>query len=221
MESEKEMEQVEQAQAKEGEAALDPVQIALVEALIFAATEPIGFEELAAVAQIEIGELHAIMEVLTTKYIGESSGIELVRVASKFQFRTKAPFAPFIREMRAGMPRKLTGAALETLAIVAYRQPIVRSDIERIRGVDATPTLNTLIERNLIKIVGHQSTVGQPALFGTTDEFLKLFGLNSLAELPTLKDLRELETMPADPISNDHEGEQPADTIEAQQPVLS
>ncbi len=82
---------------------------------------------------------------------------------------------------------------METLAIVAYRQPIVRSDVEKIRGVDATPTLKTLIDRGFIKIVGHQETIGQPALYGTTQQFLEVFGLSSLAELPTLRDLQQLE----------------------------
>jgi segregation and condensation protein B len=101
----------------------------------------------------------------------------------------------------------LSAAALETLAIVAYRQPIVRSDVEKIRGVDCTPTIKTLLERGLIKILGHQASVGQPALYGTTEEFLKLFGLNSLSELPTLRDLQELER---DPGESEEVDEEPA-----------
>ena len=76
---------------------------------------------------------------------------------------------------------------------MAYRQPIVKSDIEKLRGVDATPTLKTLLERNLIRIAGHLPTVGQPALYGTGEEFLKVFGISSLSELPTLRDLKDLE----------------------------
>ena len=132
------------------------------------------------------------------KFEHEESGIELVCIAGKYQFRTRGKFGSFIREMRAGRPRRLSGQALETLAIVAYRQPIVKADVEKIRGVDATPTIKTLLERKLIKIVGHQASVGQPALFGTTEEFLKLFGLSSLTELPSLRDIKELESDPGE-----------------------
>ena len=92
----------------------------------------------------------------------------------------------------------MSGPALETLAVIAYRQPIVRSDMEKIRGVDVTPTLKTLLDRRLIRIVGHQETVGQPALYGTTDDFLKVFGLSSLSQLPTLRDLKELDSDPGE-----------------------
>jgi segregation and condensation protein B len=132
------------------------------------------------------------------KYTGGSNGFELLKVADKYQFRTRAIFAPYIRELKAERPRRLSAAALETLAVVAYRQPVVKSDIERIRGVDVTPTLKTLLERALVKIVGHQPTAGQPALYGTTEEFLRLFSLNSLAQLPSLRDLREFERDPGE-----------------------
>ena len=103
---------------------------------------------------------------------------------------------PYLTALRAAKPKKLSTQALETLAIVAYRQPIVKSDVEVIRGVDATPTIKTLLDRKLIKIVGYQDSVGHPALYGTTERFLELFGLESLRELPNL---RELEAIEGDP----------------------
>lgn len=172
--------------------------IGICEALLFASVEPLGLERIVEVTQYsETQVLHAL-EKIKLRCAGPDYGFELTDVANGFQLRTKAQFAGFIRELKAGLPRRLTAQALETLAIVAYRQPIVKSDIEKLRGVDATPTIKTLLERNLIKIVGHQESVGQPALYGTTDEFLKIFGLKSTKDLPNLRDLRELERDPGE-----------------------
>lgn len=170
----------------------------LIEALLFASGEPLSGDKLCEVARCEESELQAVLGTLTERYRTSDSGYELVQVAGKYQLRTKAQFADFIRELRASRPRRLSNAALETLAIIAYRQPIVKSDVEKIRGVDVTPTLKTLLERSLVKILGHQNSVGQPSLFGTTEEFLKLFGLDSLRQLPTLRDIRDLERDPGE-----------------------
>jgi segregation and condensation protein B len=183
---------------------------ALIEALIFANGEPVSSTQLSEIAGITEEEVAQSVSIIQTKFERPDAGIELVEVAGKFQFRTKALFAPFLQQLKSDRPRKLSPPALETLAIIAYRQPIVKSDVEKLRGVDATPTLKTLLERGLIKIVGHQSTVGQPALYGTTDEFLALFGLSSLGELPTLRDLKELESDPG-------EVEYPEDQASAQE----
>ena len=172
--------------------------IALVEALIFAAGAPVNSEDLARISNLSAAEVEAGVTALKARYEGSAFGFELVAIAGGYQFRTKSPYANYVRELKADKPKRLTTAALETLAVIAYRQPVVRSDIEKIRGVDVSPTIKTLLERNLIRIVGHQSSVGQPALFGTTDEFLKVFGLNSLGELPTLRDLNEIEREPGE-----------------------
>lgn len=174
-------------------------QAALVEAIVFAAQEPIAASRIKEIAGIESkSQVLDLLEAIEMKFEHEESGIELCCIGGKYQFRTKGRFGSFIREMRAGRPRRLSGQALETLSIIAYRQPIVKSDIEKIRGVDATPTLKTLVERKLIKILGHQASVGQPALYGTTDNFLKLFGMASLAELPSLRDVKELMEDPGE-----------------------
>ncbi|MDC0358645.1 SMC-Scp complex subunit ScpB [Oligoflexia bacterium] len=170
----------------------------LVEALVFAHNEPIGVARIKQVTGLVEKEVRDILESIMMKFELEDCGFELVSVAGKYQFRTKSVYAPYVRKLKAGLPRKLSAAALETLAIVAYRQPIVKSDIEKIRGVDATPTLKTLLERGLIRIVGHRASVGQPALYGSTDEFLKIFGLQALSELPTLRDLKELDADPGE-----------------------
>ncbi|MCB0310490.1 MAG: SMC-Scp complex subunit ScpB [Bdellovibrionales bacterium] len=165
----------------------------LLEALIFVHGEPLSIElmvEVTGIAQEEISEL---LEELAAQHKERGSGFLLEKVAGKYQFRSVPEFSVFMQHLKTGGPRRLSIAALETLAIIAYRQPVVKSDIEKLRGVDATPTLRTLLDRNLIRIVGHQASVGQPALYGTTEEFLKIFGMNSLDELPSQRDLAELE----------------------------
>jgi segregation and condensation protein B len=179
------------------------VSVGLVEAILFASPEPLALERIAHVAGGSEDEVAPILERIRARGDSEESGVELVQVAGKFQLRTKRCFAARLALLREEQPRRLSGAALETLAIVAYRQPIVRSDIEKIRGVDCTPTLKTLLDRGVIKIVGHQASVGQPALYGTTEEFLTLFGLNSLSELPTLRDLQEFDADPGETESNE------------------
>ncbi|MCB0335808.1 MAG: SMC-Scp complex subunit ScpB [Bdellovibrionales bacterium] len=172
--------------------------VAAVEAVLFAFGEPMPTSRLCDATGLSPEIIKNALETLEMKYETEESGIELVHVGSKVQIRTKAQFAPCIRKLKAGKPKKLTPAALETLAVIAYRQPVVRSDIEKIRGVDPSPTIKTLLERKLVKIVGHQATIGQPALYGTTDDFMKLFGLSSLTELPSLRDIREYEEEPGE-----------------------
>lgn len=180
-------------------------RVALVEALLFASPEPIWPARLAEICQATEDEVNVAIKDLAARYAQTGAGFEIITVADKVQLRTRALFAPYIRLMRAGRPRRLSNAALETLAVIAYRQPVVKSDIEKIRGVDVTPTLKTLLERGVVRIVGHQPSVGQPALYGTTDEFLKLFGLGSLGELPTLRDIKELERDPGETAVEDEE----------------
>jgi len=168
-------------------------KLGLVQALIFAHGEPLGLDTIQSITGIDLDELKALVAEIQLKIREEFSGLELVEIGSKFQYRTRKEFSFFLRQLKAARPRKLSPQSLEALAIVAYRQPIVKSDIETLRGVDCTPVLATLLDRNLIKIVGHQASVGNPALYGTTDDFLKLFGLKSLSELPTLRDLKELD----------------------------
>jgi segregation and condensation protein B len=170
----------------------------LIESLLFAYGDPLSSKRLSEISKVDEAIVDDILLELLEESKSPMSGVELVRVAEKYQYRTKARFASAIRELKAGKPKRLSGAALETLAVIAYRQPVVKSDIEKIRGVDVAPTLKTLLERSLVKIIGHQPTVGQPALYGTTDEFLKIFSLNSLSELPSLRDVAEFNFEPGE-----------------------
>ena len=171
---------------------------AIIEAVIFANGSPIDEEKIGAVTGFSENDIAEAILALKNKYSEQTGGIELIRIGDSYQFRTRPQFSGILQKLKEEKPKRLSSAALETLAVIAYRQPIIKSDIEGIRGVDATPTVKTLIERNLIKIVGHQSTVGNPALYATTDEFLKLFSLGSLAELPTLRDLAPLDEDPGE-----------------------
>ena len=173
--------------------------VALIEALIFANGNLVSLSRLKEVSGLKSSQITDAIETIEMKFEHEESGIELVTVGSKYQFRTKGLYSTYIRQLNASKPRKLSRAALETLAIIAYRQPIVKSDVEKIRGVDASPTLKTLLDKRLIKIVGHQASVGQPALYGTTDEFLNIFGMQSLKELPSLRDVKDFENEPGEP----------------------
>jgi len=120
------------------------------------------------------------------------SGIQLISVAGGWQLRTHPGNGAWVAKLVAGRPQRLSRAMMETLAIVAYRQPITRPEIDEIRGVDCGPVLRTLLERNLIRIIGKKEEVGRPMLYGTTPEFLKTFSLRDLTELPTLREFHEL-----------------------------
>jgi segregation and condensation protein B len=119
-------------------------------------------------------------------------GIALDEVAGGYQFRTAARYAPFVRNLTQQKPTKLTRAQLEVLAIIAYRQPVTRPEIDDVRGVDSGSAIKVLLERDVIKIIGKRDDAGRPMLYATTNGFLELFGLKNLRDLPTLKEFAEL-----------------------------
>ncbi len=168
----------------------------IVEAMIFVAEEPmtIGALELVfAESGVEKSALREAIDAIMADYHTREGGIELREVAGGYQFRTKPSVANWIQRLNVPKPTRLSQAAMETLAIIAYRQPTVRAEIEDIRGVDCGGVLKTLLERNVIKIVGKREEPGTPLLYGTTKEFLSLFNLSSLSDLPSLREYRELE----------------------------
>jgi segregation and condensation protein B len=170
----------------------------LLEALLLANGEPLSLGRIQDITTLAKDRIKAAADRLHERYSREDCGIELVVVAEKLQLRTKAVFADQVRGLMAVKPRKLSQAALETLAVIAYQQPIVKSEVDKIRGVDVAPTIKTLLERKLIKILGYQATVGQPALYGTTEEFLQVFGLSSLSALPAMRDLKAIAKEPGE-----------------------
>ncbi|MCK4846825.1 MAG: SMC-Scp complex subunit ScpB [Deltaproteobacteria bacterium] len=167
---------------------------AVAEALIFAEDHPISIERMAGVLEGEDkAEIRAVVKELTEDYGVEGRGFYLEEVAGGYQFKTRPEHAQWIKRLfKIGMQR-MSKAGLETLSIVAYKQPLTRADLESIRGVDSAGVLKTLLERRLIKIVGRQDAPGRPVVYGTTREFLETFNLKDLAGLPTLKDIEALE----------------------------
>jgi len=162
----------------------------LVEALVFASDQPIKPNEIGKLAQAPARQIKEVLEELKTEYADR--GVQLEEIAGGWAFRTNVAFAPFVRDLVGQKPVRLTRAQLETLAIVAYRQPVTRPEIDDVRGVDCGPVLRTLLERDLVRILGKKDEPGRPILYGTSAGFLELFGLKSLKDLPTLREFTEL-----------------------------
>jgi segregation and condensation protein B len=163
----------------------------ILESIIFISPSPVKLETLLEILpesnrEVILEELRRIKE----EYEDPSKGVELVEVAGGYQFRTKPRWAEWVARLRKAKTVKFSQSALETLAIVAYRQPVIRPQIEEIRGVDCGWILRSLMEKGLIKIVGRKDLPGRPIIYGTTKAFLELFNLNSLADLPSLKEIQ-------------------------------
>ena len=167
--------------------------IGIIESLIFASEKPLRIDDIRKILPSVVPkEIRDAIGDLNKIYNEGSGGIFLAEVARGFQFRTRSEFAPFVKQMLDSKPKKISKAAMETLSIIAYRQPTIRSDIERIRGVDCGGVVKALLDRKLIKILGKKDAVGKPLLYGTTKEFLEAFGLKDIKSLPTLKETGEL-----------------------------
>ena len=170
----------------------------VVEASLLAAGRPLTLEELMSVFDERDGsiadEVKGAIAALTQEY--ETRGLELTEVASGFRIQIRAAVAQPVARLWQERPAKYSRALLETLALIAYRQPITRGEIEQIRGVAVNPNIiKTLHERNWIRVVGHRDVPGKPELLGTTREFLDYFSLKKLDDLPTLAQLKELEDL--------------------------
>ncbi|MGQ9778820.1 MAG: SMC-Scp complex subunit ScpB [Bacillota bacterium] len=160
-----------------------------LEALIFVSPEPISAKTLAEVLGLAEHTVRHMVADLIEEYRAAQRGIQIVECAGGYLFLTNPACAEFVEKLaRAPRHVPLSPAALETLAIIAYRQPITRAEIEHLRGVKVESALNTLLERNLVEEVGRREGPGRPILYGTTKEFLRYFGLRDLSELPPLED---------------------------------
>ncbi len=165
----------------------------VIEALILASESPIPLEKIcAALDGVEKTEVKEALDRLIAGYEERQSGISVQEIAGGFQFRTRPEMAPWVKKLKGAKPASLSPAALETLAIVAYRQPIVKSEIESIRGVDVGAPLKSLLDKKLIRIVGRMDVPGKPIIYGTTKKFLEVFNLKELSDLPTMRELKEL-----------------------------
>ena len=166
---------------------------AILEALIFVSESPLPLDRMKEVlGGVNKRELQRLLAEMMEDYRRSERGITLEEVAEGFQFRTRAEFGEWVRKLKKVKTSALSQPSLETLAIIAYRQPVVRMDIEKIRGVDSGGVLRTLLEKKLVKIIGKKDVPGKPIVYGTSKRFLEVFGLKDLSELPTLKDLDSL-----------------------------
>jgi len=162
---------------------------AAIEAVVLAATEPVPAALLAQLIELPVTRVEELCDELADEYAREGRGFQLARVAGGYRFQTHPDAHPYVeRFVLEGQTARLSGPALETLAIVAYKQPIARAQISAIRGVNVDATLKTLVARGYIEESGHEHTPGNPTLFSTTRVFLERLGLDSLEQLPSLAD---------------------------------
>ncbi len=167
---------------------------ALIESLIFAAGGIVTLNALCRVIADEEREtVRGALNELIEDYAARGGGFFIERVAGGYEFRSRPEFSPWIKTLLGASPRRLSRAALETLAMVAYRQPVTRGEVEAIRGVDSGGVLSTLMERRLIKIAGRKNTPGRPVVYTTTREFLEVFDLKDLSSLPSLREIEAPE----------------------------
>ena len=194
----------------------------IIESMLLVSSEPLPLERVREIVLAEAPATDALLidaaaAALIVDYGGGADGgarggargIRVDEVADGLQLRTPAANAPFLRRLLAARPPKLTKAAMETLAVIAYRQPVTKPEIESIRAVDVGAVLKPLLERELIRIIGKSDDLGRPILYGTTKKFLELFGLKSLASLPTLREYNELDEMHQKQVDEMYESEQP------------
>jgi segregation and condensation protein B len=186
----------------------------ILESLLFVADGPLTVQRLTEVIDGAGKEdIRSVLEELDNELQDSRRGIRLVEVAGGYQLRTAKANADWVKKFLGGRPARMGRATLETLAIVAYRQPITKAEIEAIRGVDVDGVITTLLERNLVRAVARKDVPGRPFLYGTTPEFLELFNLKDLAQLPTLKEMEEmtLPEIPGDQVAAEalQDGEQP------------
>lgn len=166
----------------------------LLEAILFLSGEPVTAASLKGITDIDESEIGRLMNELVTDYRNNDGGILITEIAHGYQMVTNIRYAPWIKKLKGSQASaKLSMPALETLAIIAYKQPLIKAEVEQIRGVNSDGVIKTLLERRLIRIMGRKEAPGKPLLYGTTKEFLQYFGLKDLTGLPTLKDLAREE----------------------------
>jgi segregation and condensation protein B len=201
----------------------------LIEALLFATDKPLTIARLRQLTRVaDTGRIQAALDRLIREHT--ERGVVLSNISGGYSFRTASRFSPWVQQLIQGRPVRLSRAQLETLALVAYRQPITRPEIDQIRGVDSAATLKLLLDRSLIRILGKREEVGRPLLYGTTREFLDFFSLNDLRELPTLREYSELTAESRDVVEKmgmevppvmpaDHSDEIPAEALAPEMPA--
>jgi segregation and condensation protein B len=198
----------------------------ILESLLFVAEEALSVERLKKLVESADGaEIRQALEALQADYDSRRGGFYLAEVAGGFQFRTRPDYTAWIRRLIDPKPVRLSKAALETLAIIAYKQPVIRTDVEHIRGVDCGGVLRQLLERKLVRVLGRKEIAGRPLIYATTKRFLETFDLKDLKDLPTPREIEEFGKPPLEErghiaIEPDEEAVPPAeDLMETPQPA--
>ena len=165
----------------------------IVEGLLFVTEDPLDVKKIVAVIEgVSTDRVQKVLDELEVEYEEFGRAFHLARVAGGYQFRTRPELSSYILKMKKKSPTRLSRAALETLAVIAYRQPILRAEIEKIRGVDVGGILRTLLEKGMIRGSGRRDLPGRPIIYGTTKKFLEIFDLPSLDALPSLEEMESL-----------------------------
>lgn len=176
---------------------MDSELSAIIESLVFTAESSLSTDRICeALHEFGRDEIKSALAELAASYQGRAGGFELVEVAGGWQFRTRTAYHGYITRHIKTRTSKLSQSALETLAIIAYRQPITRVEVEHLRGVDCGGVVKSLLEKNLVRILGKKDVPGRPLIYGTSKDFLEIFGLKDLKSLPTLKEIQSLDDAP-------------------------
>jgi len=178
----------------------------IIESLLFVAEEPLTLDRIKDVLELDDRKpIREALRELEVDYASRTGAFVLREVAGGFQFRSRSEYVPWIKKLIQPKPARLSRAALETLAIIAYKQPVIRSDVEHLRGVDCGGVLRMLLERNLIRVLGRKEIPGRPIIYATTKQFLEVFDLKNLKDLPTPKEIEDLAKAPLDEETGDEE----------------
>lgn len=172
----------------------DNEKISLVEAMLFVSGEPVTLATFKGFLDLPESDIKQVMDTLIAEHKERARGIIIIEVAEGYQMVSNPLYAKQLRKLtNTATSNKLSMPALETLAIVAYKQPLIKAEVEQIRGVNSDGVIKSLLDKRLIKIIGQKEAPGKPMLYGTTKEFLQYFGLKDLTELPTLRELTREE----------------------------
>ncbi len=190
----------------------------VIEAVLFISGEPVSLDSMRKLIEVDKYNTERLLRELISDYSVRHTGILIIEVAEGFQMMTNPACAPWVKKLlNVVIPKKLSPSSIETISIIAYKQPIIKAEMEAIRGVNSDGVVKTLLERHLIKILGRKEVPGRPLLYGTTNEFLQYFGLKDLTELPTLKEFNEVDmpeppqTLPDEPGSAEEEFQETGD----------
>jgi segregation and condensation protein B len=167
----------------------------IVEALLYAAEKPLSAREIHSfLPDVKIIDINSALKVLRYEHEAMGRSFALKEVADGYQFRSRSEYGPYIMKMLQRSPNRLSKASMETLAIVAYKQPIIRQEIERLRGVDVGGILRGLLEKGLIRVMGRKNLPGRPLIYGTTKRFLEVFDLKDIDSLPKPKEIESFSS---------------------------